>query len=157
MTEHSSTGTAEFLPCPLCKSELLDHRAMEEGERIKCVDCGLELLDWNEKVIDLWNARVPAQSTQWQPIETAPKDGTHILAYRLPIGIRFTNNTNPPTVVHWFDDPDEPGFYTSVNERAPEYPFNPTHWKPLDAPPGPALPSTSSGTEPSAPAPETSR
>jgi hypothetical protein len=66
-----------------------------------------------------------------QPIETAPKDGTHILAWRDPIGIRFTNNTNPPTVVHWFNDPDEPGFYTSVNEQAPEHPFNPTHWMPL--------------------------
>lgn len=76
-----------------------------------------------------------AEKLQWQPIETAPRDGSHILAYRLPIGIRFTNNTNPPTVVHWFDDPEQPGFYTSVNERAPEYPFNPTHWKPLDAPP----------------------
>lgn len=66
-----------------------------------------------------------------QPIETAPKDGTHILAWRTPIGIRTTNNTHPPTVVHWFDDPDEPGFYTSVNERAPEHPFEATHWMPL--------------------------
>jgi hypothetical protein len=62
----------------------------------------------------------------WQPIETAPKDGTHILAWR---------NNNPPTVVHWFDDPEAPGFYTSVNEIAPNYPFNPTHWMPLPEPP----------------------
>jgi len=73
----------------------------------------------------------------WQPIDTAPKDGTHILAFRVPVGVSFTNLTNPPTVVHWFDDQDEPGFYTSVNERAPEYPFNPTHWMPLPAPPIP--------------------
>jgi hypothetical protein len=70
-----------------------------------------------------------------QTIETAPRDGTHILAWRVPIGIRVTNNTHPPTVVHWFDDPDEPGFYTSVNERAPEHPFNPTHWERLPDPP----------------------
>lgn len=76
-----------------------------------------------------------ATASEWQPIETAPKDGTHILAHRLPIGIRVTNLTNPPTVVHWFDDPDEPGFYTSVNERAPEHPFSPTHWRQLPAPP----------------------
>lgn len=67
----------------------------------------------------------------WRPIETAPKDGSHILAYRLPVGIRVTNNTNPPTVVHWFDY----GFYTSVNELAPERPFEPTHWQPLPPPP----------------------
>jgi hypothetical protein len=66
-----------------------------------------------------------------QPIETAPKDGTHILAWRIPIGIRVTNNTHPPTVVHWFNDPEEPGFYTSVNELAPEHPYNPTHWMPI--------------------------
>jgi hypothetical protein len=66
-----------------------------------------------------------------QPIDTAPRDGTHILAWRIPLGIRVTNNTHPPTVVHWFEDPDEPGFYTSVNEIAPEHPFNPTHWMPL--------------------------
>lgn len=71
----------------------------------------------------------------WQPIETAPKDGTHILAYRSPLGIRVTNITNPPTVVHWFGDSDEPGFYTSVNEREPDYPFHPTHWQPLPDPP----------------------
>jgi hypothetical protein len=68
----------------------------------------------------------------WRPIETAPKDGSHILACRMPIGIRVTVNTNPPTVVHWFDDPNDPGFYTSVNAVAPEYPYNPTHWQPLD-------------------------
>ena len=83
-----------------------------------------------------------------QTIETAPKDGTHILAWRVPVGIRVTNNTNPPTVVHWFDDPDEPGFYTSVNERAPEHPFNPTHWERLPDPPLPCpLPSTDRATQ----------
>jgi hypothetical protein len=71
----------------------------------------------------------------YQTIETAPKDGTHILAYRKSVGIRTTNLTNPPTVVHWFDDPNQPGFYTSVNELAPERPFNPTHWMPLPAAP----------------------
>lgn len=74
---------------------------------------------------------------QWQPIEFAPRDGTHILACRMPIGIRVTTMTNPPTVVHWFDDPEEPGFYTSVNERAPESPYNPTHWQPLGPLPTP--------------------
>lgn len=72
----------------------------------------------------------------WQPIKSAPKDGTHILAYRKLYGIRCTNMTNPPTVVHWFDDPDEPGFYTSINELAPEHPFKATHWQPLPAAPG---------------------
>jgi hypothetical protein len=70
--------------------------------------------------------------TSWRSIDSAPRDGTHILSCRM-LGIRVTNMTNPPTVVHWFDDPDEPGFYTSVNETAPEHPFYPTHWQPLPA------------------------
>lgn len=69
--------------------------------------------------------------SEWQPIASAPKDGSHILACRIPFGIRVTINTNPPTVVHWFDDPELPGFYTSVNELAPERPFEATHWMPL--------------------------
>jgi len=79
-----------------------------------------------------------------QLIDTAPKDGSHILAWRIPVGIRVTNNTHPPTVVHWFDDPDEPGFYTSVNELAPEHPFNPTHWTPLPAGPSVSRPNRGS-------------
>lgn len=75
--------------------------------------------------------------TYWKPIDCAPKDGTHILACRIPIGIRVTNMTNPPTVVHWFDDLEKPGFYTSVNEIAPEHPYNPTHWRDLPPLPSP--------------------
>lgn len=72
--------------------------------------------------------------TGWRSMGSAPRDGTHILACRIPIGIRTTFNTHPPTVVHWFDD----GFYTSVNELAPEHPFEATAWMPLPAPPSPA-------------------
>lgn len=74
---------------------------------------------------------------EWKPIETAPKDGTHILAFRALIGIRYTNLTNPPTVVHWWDNPGEEGFYTSVNELEPQEPFRATHWMPLPEPPQP--------------------
>jgi hypothetical protein len=92
--------------------------------------------DWDDgagRIADAILAdKVLAARREWRPIETAPKDGTHILACRKPIGIRVTVNTHPPTVVHWFDDPNDPGFYTSVNAVAPEYPYNPTHWQPLD-------------------------
>lgn len=74
----------------------------------------------------------------WQPIETAPKNGTHILACisDRPFGWRDLKALPPiQTVVHWYDDPDEPGFYTSVNEIAPDNPFSATHWRPLPAPP----------------------
>ncbi len=56
----------------------------------------------------------------WRPIKTAPKDGTHILV------CNADNSYTPPTVAHWFED----GFYTSVNENAPQYPYPATHYKP---------------------------
>lgn len=73
--------------------------------------------------------------TDWNPIETAPKDGTHILACIGPFNAHRLFEQCPPTVVHYFPDPDAPGFYTSVNELAPEHPYKATHWMPLPAEP----------------------
>lgn len=72
-------------------------------------------------------------ATQWRDIATAPKDGTHILACdaRVPYGPHWGFNHRPPTVVHWWANPGEEGFYTSVNETEPLAPFPATHWKPL--------------------------
>lgn len=64
------------------------------------------------------------QHTEWQPIETAPKDGTHVLAY----------DGSNMTTVKW--DRDywaliEQGYYAEDNE------WWPTHWMPLPKPPKP--------------------
>lgn len=64
------------------------------------------------------------QNTQWQPAETAPKDGSHFIAYDPGAGPLFT--------MHW-----------NGNEFMPEYErwtgeF--THWMPIpDAPPEEAI------------------
>lgn len=59
--------------------------------------------------------------SEWQPIETAPKDGTDIL-------VGFAGQDRPPVVVGWFDDWLE---YDSVNILKGK----PTHWMPLPEPP----------------------
>jgi len=73
----------------------------------------------------------------WRPIESAPKDGTHVLARDVPLGIRITNLTHPPMVVHWFDyigDASLSGWYLS--HGAGDGPaVSPTYWLPLPAPP----------------------
>ena len=57
---------------------------------------------------------------EWQPIETAPRDGTELLLYQQEAGIQ---------VSWWGHDPDnqDTGWVGSVPE--------PTHWMPLPEPP----------------------
>jgi hypothetical protein len=59
----------------------------------------------------------PASYDRWQPIETAPKDGRHIIVF----------GDGLPATVHWFDG----GWHLSVNQRGEfsEYIWRaPTHW-----------------------------
>lgn len=60
----------------------------------------------------------------WEPVETAPKDGTHIL-------VQNRNNIGqPPTVAHWHED----GWYLSVNrnEADADCGLPPTHWRHIE-------------------------
>lgn len=57
----------------------------------------------------------------WQPIETAPKDGTHVLVFILA--------KYPPevTVAHWFNG----GWWPSVCRNDYETALPVSHWMPL--------------------------
>lgn len=71
----------------------------------------------------------------WRTIDTAPRDGQHILAMKAGTSFGYMHGQPLPqvqTVVHWFDDPEEPGFYISISEADPQHPFDATHWKPLE-------------------------
>lgn len=61
------------------------------------------------------------EAMQWQPIETAPRDGTEVLIW---------NGTNCD-VAHaaWFNDDGSPNWFN--NDTTVE----PTHWMPLSTPP----------------------
>ena len=63
----------------------------------------------------------------WQPIETAPKDGTRILAYGLERKRYWIVD-----VVRWHQpgNPVHDGFWIGTH-----YTIKPTHWMPLPEPP----------------------
>ena len=68
-------------------------------------------------------ATEPEPTSGWQPIETAPKDGTAILVAKMPAST-WCNMF----VAYWDTDFEEFKFHVDGYVR------NPTHWKPLDPP-----------------------
>ena len=74
----------------------------------------------------------------WQPIETAPKDGSPVVASNL-------NCQWEPFIVSWrdgpcpsFPKPDEAGWYGEFQDCHYEHdcgPYKPTHWVKMPEPP----------------------
>ena len=84
-----------------------DENFMKDGEDIVVDNYGKAVLDG------------------WQPIETAPRDGTEILVY--------TDRPKFFIVIPEFEG-DDPQQYT-WKERAGSYNICATHWMPLPSPP----------------------
>lgn len=69
--------------------------------------------------------------TAWQPISTAPKDGTWILA--IIAGFWEMNIPYIPDVVSWNDESG--GWNFCEEEGEIDKDWKPTHWMPLPEPP----------------------
>lgn len=125
---------ASRCPCPAS--------GMEDESVAACVD---ENLCGCGNVLALAGLPAPSQAEQpttgWQSIETAPRDGTHILVcFDQPFDLNWSFAQRPPTVAHWFGPADAPGlrsggWYLSVSEMD-QGRINPSHWQPLPAAPG---------------------
>ncbi len=93
-----------------------------------------ELREPSEGMLEAAEKREPKVVSEWQPIETAPRDGTPFLAkdgqcvfrafYKKNVG----HNVVRPETLQVFMRP--PNSY-----RAGSHWFNPTHWMPLPEPP----------------------
>lgn len=73
--------------------------------------------------------------SEWQPIETAPKDGTKILAY--DEGIILTAWTNDANEYQGGRGGPAGWFSGQYRDHWGDYPVldTPTHWMPIPAPP----------------------
>lgn len=77
---------------------------------------------------------------EWKPIETAPKDGTPILAFNI------RHPDSPPVVVAWKTEPEkdmppEPHWADAATRAGNALYYNGryfSHWQPLPKPPSPA-------------------
>ena len=81
---------------------------------------------------------------EWQPIETAPKDGTGVLVHNnyapgLASGKSESCDDINTVVAAWWanEDDKENGEWMCYMDSPcePECPFEPTHWMPLPEPP----------------------
>jgi hypothetical protein len=72
------------------------------------------------------DARPPDDTPRWQPIDTAPKDGTWIWCVEADIACK----TNPTQYAMRWCDQRNAGWYDDYNGQC-----DPTHWMPLPEPP----------------------
>jgi hypothetical protein len=73
------------------------------------------------------------EQKSWQPIETAPKTGEHVLVVGGTFGICGGKEQAWMDVAHYWNYAGEEGFYPSYG---PDQPLkNLTHWMPLPDPP----------------------
>lgn len=100
--------------------------------------------DENLTIYDMYdNPRRYRATNGWSPIETAPKDGMHIIVANFAVGSigygYFRQSVEPVpfmTVAHYWAHPGEEGFYLSAGASSPvdDQPLRVTHWRPLPAP-----------------------
>jgi Lar family restriction alleviation protein len=161
----SPVSPEELLPCPHCGGTNIvgpmyceySGDAHKPHTWIECEDCPAFMEVWTPEVADAiaaWNRRATAPSgakvPQWQPIETAPKDGTCIA-----LGCVEDDDQAAVSTVGWWQEAAEDsiddmgqdaGFVDhgyqvfdpgrSFGNR--QYPgIQPTHWQPLPAAPTP--------------------
>lgn len=105
----------------------------------QCVNCGDQFVGDKRAVV----CAECAYNNGWRLAESAPKDGTHILACRGPYNEHWGFDQSPPAVVHYWSNPGEEGFYLShglVDGSYNDAPFEFTHWRKLAEPPASAKP-----------------
>jgi hypothetical protein len=118
----------ELLPCPFCgapaRDDLLPHHNGPGWVQCSACECDQHMSDTREEAVARWNTRTPSPAT-WQPIETAPKDGTIILICGF----------SPDYFVADAKWDGGWGLFSPENDGYTEPCFAASHWMPLPLPP----------------------
>ena len=143
----------ELKPCPFCGCETVEDWSESTWPRpvmwMYCAECNAkgprvmmqrneEAEDWMGRAIAAWNNRIPDPAADleraWQPIETAPKDGTSIIIGcdydrlgKSRVTMAWYEQSMWVEAKHWDDDVEDWVFL--------ECAFRATHWMPLPPPP----------------------
>lgn len=142
---------AEAIPCPFCGSadisdgEVLtawgNSGAATQSMCNECFALGPQAkllkgeIDYGDiKSTTAWNRRADISATdaqgvqQWQPIETAPKDGTKCLFFRMHEGGQIQTAWWKRGIMNEYGFGGDGWSYANTK-------FPPTHWMPLPPPP----------------------
>jgi len=105
-------------------------------EQIECLDGIKKFIGYqkNSVIAAKLDAAIASLRSQWRPIETAPKDGTRIMACVVGFAVsiaHFDKEVNKWLAVDddEFDDVEQWDSYCRNTF------YEPTHWKPLPTPP----------------------
>ena len=127
----------ELLPCPFCGGKAMhlhtrvkssrDETVMLDYDQIDCSVCRASTrsyCDNKEGAIKAWNKRADlAPTSQWEPISTAPRDGTEVLGYHKRLGAHL---------VYWGIKPrNNPNFFWISSYDEIIHIDQPTHWMAL--------------------------
>lgn len=127
VTERLPKPHPSLSPCPFCgegRIFLNDATPLCRKGSINCPACLVVMPgEVNQaELIDCWNTR----ASGWQPIATAPTDGTMISAWHrmweCPVSVRYVVSNSP---CKWIE--------ATLTTQWPEDAF--THWRPLPAHP----------------------
>jgi hypothetical protein len=130
---------SKLKPCPFCGNDGRVYHPHEDEEKwaVICRMCSCDTCHSSTrlKAVTAWNTRaesIPPKSSmsEWQPIETAPKDATFVILY----GIE--NGTDTQLIGFW--DSDHRIWFADKFRRT--YMPNPTHWMPLPHAPSESIP-----------------
>ena len=94
------TEKIELLPCPACGKT--PHLQFDPNRRyfVECMECDIYLYAYTAYAptcVRAWNDFVEATQPQWQPMDTAPRDGTKVV---------IANYAGGVDCMRWYIDDD---------------------------------------------------